>query len=72
VFAVAKKPHKPSGTKPPLETTTPEKPDDLILDRKNPRFSGDDVPAGKKGEERIIKRLIDTADLMELAPMPFG
>lgn len=56
----------PSSAKPPLERTTPERPNDLVLDRKNPRFGGDDVPAGRKGEERIIKRLIDTADLMEL------
>lgn len=53
-------------SKPPLERTTPVRVDDLELDRKNPRFGGDDVPAGKKGEATIIKRLIDAADLMEL------
>jgi hypothetical protein len=59
VVAVAK-------SKPPLERTTPIRVDDLELDRKNPRFGGDDVPAGKKGEATIIKRLIEAADLMEL------
>jgi hypothetical protein len=52
--------------KPPLERTTPEAPDDLELDRKNPRFGGNDVPEGKRGEVTIIRRLVDTADLMEL------
>jgi hypothetical protein len=51
---------------PPLERTTPVDPDELELDRKNPRFGGDDVPAGKKGEVTIIKRLHEQADLMEL------
>ena len=53
-------------SKPPLERTTPEDPGELVLDRKNPRFGGDDVVAGKKGEATIIKRLVDSADLMEL------
>lgn len=52
--------------KPPLERTTPVHPDNLELDRKNPRFGGDDVPAGKKGEVTIIRRLNEQADLMEL------
>jgi hypothetical protein len=60
VLAVAKK------RKPPLERTTPKDPDELELDRKNPRFGGDDVAAGKEGEATIIKRLLDMADLMEL------
>ena len=52
--------------KPPLERTTAVDPDGLELDRCNPRFGGDDVPAGKKGEVTIIKRLHEQADLMEL------
>jgi hypothetical protein len=51
---------------PPLERAEPFKPDDLELDRHNPRFGGDDVPAGRKGEATIIKRLLDDADLSEL------
>lgn len=52
--------------KPPLENTKAVDPEDLDLDRKNPRFGGDDVPAGRKGEIAIIKRLHEQADLMEL------
>ena len=52
--------------KPPLERTTPADPQDLMLDRRNPRFGGDDVAPGKKGEITIIKRLHEQADLMEL------
>src|SRR5438093_1095901 len=51
---------------PPLERAEPFKPDDLELDRHNPRFGGDDVPAGRKGDPTIIKRLLDDADLVEL------
>lgn len=53
-------------TKPPLERTSPVDPDKLELDRRNPRFGGDDVPSGKKGEIAIIRRLHEQADLMEL------
>ena len=52
--------------KPPLERAEPFDPDDLELDRQNPRFGGDDVAAGRAGEAKIIKRLIESADLKEL------
>lgn len=52
--------------KPPLERAVSVDPETLALDRKNPRFGGDDVPAGKKGDAAIIKRLVEGADLSEL------
>lgn len=52
--------------KPHLERTTSYDPADLELDRRNPRFGGDDVVPGKQGEVTIIKRLLEQADLLEL------
>jgi hypothetical protein len=43
-----------ASRKPHLENTKAVDPDDLDLDRKNPRFGGDDVPAGRKGEIAIM------------------
>jgi len=54
------------ANKPPIESAIPVDPEELALDRKNPRFGGDDVPAGKKGDVTIISRLLDGADLKEL------
>lgn len=59
----SKKPPKPT---PPLERAEPFNPDQLELDRRNPRFGGDDVPAGRKGEAAIIRRLVEAADIAEL------
>lgn len=50
----------------PLDHPIAIDPDDLELDRRNPRFGGEDVAPGKKGELTIIKRLHEQADLMEL------